>query len=340
MSTVELSDVLSDFARTMVTDFPIQGILDELVTRIVDVLPVTAAGVTLISPGVNPRYIAASNGSALRFEQLQTDLGEGPCVAAYESGVAVSMPNLRGDDRFPRFSVSAVEAGLEAVFTFPLNPGTRRLGALDLYRDETGPLDADAMAAAQTLADVAAAYLLNAQARADLEETSERSIDAALHDPLTGLPNRVLMTQTLDHALLRRQRTGRVSAVMSVDLDGFKAINDTYGHQAGDALLVTVAERLAAALRPGDTVARLAGDDFLILLEDLANSTQADAVADRVHAAMTAPFEVSGADVQVTACVGIALGDRDGLTPAQLIHEADVAMYRAKRHEDGGRGNP
>src|ERR1700730_11125263 len=90
----QLADLLSEFARTLVTDFPIQAILDHLVVRIVDVLPITAAGVTLISPGVNPRYVAASDESALRFEQLQTELGEGPCVAAYRTGEAVEGADL------------------------------------------------------------------------------------------------------------------------------------------------------------------------------------------------------------------------------------------------------
>jgi len=159
----------------MVTDFPIQGILDRLVVRIVDVLPITAAGVTLISPGTVPRYVAASNGTALRFEQLQTELGEGPCVVAYETGAAVTVPDLRAEDRFPLFGPRALAQGMEAVFTFPLRDGDAQIGALDLYRDAPGPLDAGSMAAAQTLADVAAAYLLNAQARADLHEASDRA---------------------------------------------------------------------------------------------------------------------------------------------------------------------
>src|SRR6202011_229308 len=95
-----LSDVLSEFARTLVTEFPIQAILDRLVVRIVDVLPVTAAGVTLITPGSEPRYVAASDNAALRFERLQTELGEGPCLVAYEGGQAVAIPDLRQDDRF------------------------------------------------------------------------------------------------------------------------------------------------------------------------------------------------------------------------------------------------
>src|ERR1700733_606294 len=88
----ELSDVLSEFARTMVTNFPIQGILDHLVRRIVDILPISAAGVTLVSPGVEPRYVAASDPSALRYEMLQSELGEGPCLAAFETGESVSVP--------------------------------------------------------------------------------------------------------------------------------------------------------------------------------------------------------------------------------------------------------
>src|ERR1700691_6574421 len=99
----QLSAVLREFARTMVTEFPIQTILDRLVERIVDVLPVSAAGVTLISPGVGPRLIAASDEAAFRFEDLQSELGEGPCVLAYQTGEAVAVADLQSEDRFGRF---------------------------------------------------------------------------------------------------------------------------------------------------------------------------------------------------------------------------------------------
>ena len=141
----QLSGVLSEFARTMVTEFPIQAILDRLVQRIVGVLPITAAGVTLISADAHPHYVAASNESALRYEKLQTEVGEGPCLAAYHQGEAVAVPDLNHDTRFPRFAPRALEAGLVAVFTFPLRHGDHQLGALDLYRDVAGALDPGAM---------------------------------------------------------------------------------------------------------------------------------------------------------------------------------------------------
>jgi diguanylate cyclase (GGDEF)-like protein len=330
MATDDLAEVLSEFARTMATDFPIQGILDHLVQQIVGIMPVSAAGVTLIAPGTSPRYIAASNESALRFEQLQTDMGEGPCLAAYYGGEAVIVPDLTDDERFPVFGPRALEAGMAAVFTFPLHHGEQRLGALDLYRDVPGSLSPTSMSTAQTLADVAAAYLLNAQARADLQDSSDRSREAALHDALTGLPNRTLILERMEHASRRGRRSNTTSAVFFIDLDRFKQVNDVYGHGVGDELLVAVGERLSAALRPGDTLGRLYGDEFVILCEDLDEPSQADAIAARADAALLRPFDLSDAEVSITASIGIAFMGRGGGSPDQLLHDADRAMYQAK----------
>jgi diguanylate cyclase (GGDEF)-like protein len=329
-ATDDLADVLSQFARTMATEFPIQGILDHLVLQIVEIMPISAAGVTLISPGLRPRYIAASNGSALRFEQLQTELGEGPCLAAYDAGEAIVVPDLREDRRFPTFSPRALEAGMAAVFTFPLHHGELRLGALDLYRDRPGSLSPGLMRTAQTLADVAAAYLLNAQARADLQDSSDRSREAALHDPLTGLPNRTLILERLEHAFLRGQRSNKTSALFFIDLDQFKQVNDAHGHGVGDELLVAVGERLSGVLRPGDTLARLYGDEFVVLCEDLDGPSQADAIAARADAALVLPFVLSDIEITITASIGIAFTGRGSDSPEQLLSAADRAMYRAK----------
>ncbi len=332
MATEQLSVVLGEFARTMLTDFPIQKILDHLVKRIVDIMPVTAAGVTLIFPGADPRFVAASDTFALRCEQLQSELREGPCLAAYHSGEAIAIPDLTRDDRFRRFTVQALAAGLRAVFTFPLNHEDLRLGALDLYRDRPGDLSAEAMTTAQTLADVAAAYLINAQTRADLQDSSDQSREAALHDPLTGLPNRVLILERLEHAFRRGRRSGHTTAVFFLDLDRFKLINDTYGHRVGDELLIAVAQRLTTVLRPGDSVARLSGDEFVVVCEDLEDSTDAGDIAVRFQDTLARPFVLSSLELQIDASVGIAFSGRGSDVPEELIHEADLAMYRTKRH--------
>lgn len=328
----QLSSVLTDFARTMVTDFPIQGILDHLVERIVEIMPITGAGVTLISPATKPRYIAASDPAALRYEQLQTEVGEGPCLIAYGTGEAVAVPDLAADERFDLFGPPALDAGLAAVFTFPLHQGDSELGALDLYRTTPGPLDNHDMATAQILADVTAAYVVNAQARADLQESSDRSHHISVHDALTGLPNRILLLERLDHALERSRRSRKVLALLFADLDRFKTVNDTHGHRVGDELLVAVAERLTELLRPGDTLARMSGDEFVILCEDLADESQAEMIAKRVVDALSVTFELAGVGVAISASVGIAFAGSGERVPQHLIEDADAAMYQVKRN--------
>jgi diguanylate cyclase (GGDEF)-like protein len=217
------------------------------------------------------------------------------------------------------------------VFTFPLRHGHEQLGALDLYRDTPGALDATAMDAAQTLADVAAAYLLNAQQRAALSKAAEQSRERAMHDELTGLPNRGLLLERINHAVLRGRRSGKLAAVLFADLDSFKAVNDLHGHRVGDGVLVAVAARLTAVLRPGDTLARLSGDEFVILCEDLDAPTQVDAIAARVIAALAPSFEAAGACVDVTASVGIAFSGRGDQLAETILDDADRAMYQAKR---------
>jgi len=331
-----VSEVLSDFARTLLTDFSIQAILDHLVLRMVDVLPVTSVGVTLSAPGIHPRFIAASNAAAFRFEQLQCELGEGPCVLAFQTGEPVAVADLREDDRFPRFSERALAEGLAGVFAFPLRDRDRQIGALDLYRATPGQLDARAQSTAQTMADVAAAYVLNSQARTDLRAASALARASALHDALTGLPNRTLLVERLEHSILRCRRSKKVAAVLFADLDRFKAVNDTYGHHIGDELLQAVAERLTALLRPGDTLARLAGDEFVILCEDLDNPSQVEPIAARIDLALSVPFVVSGIEVRMSASVGIAFAGQGGDGSETVLQDADVAMYQAK-HQGGAR---
>lgn len=164
--------------------------------------------------------------------------------------------------------------------------------------------------------------------------TERKNVEAqlahgALHDPLTGLPNRVLFHDRLAHALERRARQAGPAAVLLIDLDRFKVINDSLGHPVGDRVLVTVAQRLEACLRPGDTVARLGGDEFAMLLEGLHAPAEATHVADRLQETLRTPIDIGGREVYTSASVGIAM-TKPGTTPAEVLRDADMAMYRAK----------
>ncbi len=332
----QLTAVLVEFARTLGTDFSIQKILDHLVLRIADILPVTGAGVMLMGARNELHFVAASNDVVQRIEGLQNELGEGPCLEAYRRGQAVAISDLGADSRFPCFSPRARAEGLAAVFTFPLRLNSDRLGALDLYRSTPGPLNEPDMEAAQVLADVAAAYLFNAQGRINASVAVAQSNHRSLHDPLTGLPNRTLIEELLEQAVARSRRSHSSAAVLFLDLDGFKGVNDRYGHFVGDELLCAAAKRLTAVLRPGDTLARLGGDEFVVLCEDLSSSSQAETVAERITSALGKPFEVGNRSVSVTASVGVAFSGPGQDIPQSLLRDADLAMYQAKS-SGGGR---
>jgi diguanylate cyclase (GGDEF)-like protein len=326
----QFSAVLSGFATTLATELSPPEILDNLVLQVVDLLPVSGAGFTLISTTRAPHYVAASDSEALCFEQLQTDLLQGPGIAAYASGEPVLVTDLRTDDRYPRFAPAALAAGLGAVFAFPLQHGNDRFGALDLYRGSPGGLTTRDLEMAVTLADVAAAYLLNAGVREEARRTAERFRHGALHDALTGLPNRLLLAERLEHAAARSSRSRTDAAVLFIDLDHFKAINDEHGHRVGDQLLLAVARRLTQAMRSGDTLARLGGDEFVLLCEDLARPSDAYVIAQRMQQCFAQPFILAELTVGITASIGVAYAGWGAAISERLITDADAAMYRAK----------
>ena len=169
-----------------------------------------------------------------------------------------------------------------------------------------------------------------------LREQAERLEQMAYHDALTKLPNRVLLADRLQQALAQGRRTGRLLAVCYMDLDHFKPVNDTYGHEAGDRLLVEMARRLTAALRADDTVARLGGDEFVVLLPGLQSMGECEMLVDRLLGCLAAPFAVGdGVQVTLTGSIGVRVVSSAGGEPEALLRDADQALYAAK---EGGRG--
>jgi len=152
----------------------------------------------------------------------------------------------------------------------------------------------------------------------------------AFRDPLTSLPNRALFMDRLQHALTRTERRGERLAILFLDLDRFKVVNDSMGHGVGDQLLIGVSQRLAACLRPEDTIARLGGDEFAILLEDVKDDKGPTSVADRLTAELQQAFSCEGREVVITVSIGIAMSTARRMTPEDILRDADLAMYHAK----------
>jgi len=153
----------------------------------------------------------------------------------------------------------------------------------------------------------------------------------AYHDPLTQLPNRVLLTDRLQQAMAQTRRDQKHLAVCYLDLDGFKAINDIHGHRQGDLVLIEVARRLKSCVRAADTVARLGGDEFVLLLGDLADVEECEHTLDRVITALKTPFDIAGQSPLLSASLGVTLYPDDDSDPDALIRHADQAMYNAKQ---------
>ncbi len=184
----------------------------------------------------------------------------------------------------------------------------------------------------EQLVEIVAGILLSAAVRFGAEDAIRHQ---AMHDPLTGLPNRALFNDRLEHALRRRSQSAGFVAVMIVDLDSFKVVNDSLGHLVGDQLLMAVAKRFTGSLRGFDTVARLGGDEFAILFDDLEAADQAGRVAQRVLDSLVGPLALPDREVVIGASVGIALTDRTDTRTDRLLADADAAMYRAKREGKG-----
>ena len=184
-----------------------------------------------------------------------------------------------------------------------------------------------AVSGPREVADLAAEFNAMVASRTDFEE---RLVHQTLHDDLTGLPNRSLLQDRLGHALAKTARSGRFVGVLFVDLDRFKVVNDALGHDAGDKVLVDVADRLSQTMRRGDTVARLGGDEFVVLCENLLNPEQAEAIAERLMKALKLPFRTESGAIVLSASVGVAIGSDVKSDAVGLLRDADAAMYKAK----------
>ena len=265
-----------------------------------------------------------------------------PAIQPIDAGVA-GLLRRRGatvvleDYRSWAGGVPAVrDAGFTSVVAIPIRSAGVLTGSLIVGTFRARAWAGHELESLELLAAQAGAALDLARLFAERDAFQEQLTHQAFHDGLTGLPNRSLFLDRLSHARARAARAGSYQAVLFVDLDRFKTVNDSLGHAAGDVLLMQVARRLGACLRPDDTLARYGGDEFTVLLEGLVTDGEAAEIAERLLEAMGNRFTVDGQDIFISASVGIAVAAPTDAEVRDLVRDADLAMYRAKRHGLGG----
>lgn len=311
---------------------PLPDILSRISSMLEALIPRTRCSVVLMKDGrlhtAAAPHLPAAYSQAL--DGLPIGPTAGPCGRACHTGETVITEDIATDPDWDDHRQLALPHGLRACWSMPIpsNAGGV-LGSFAIYRVEPSApsaRDLELMRMATQLAAVAIEHRL-------LTDQLEHQ---AHHDALTGLPNRLLFQDRLKQALVQAKRKKQQVAVLYMDLDRFKNINDMLGHCAGDALLQHAANRLSACIRKSDTLARVGGDEFVAVIGELENSQDAMRVSTELTKALRAPFQIEGQEVFVSVSLGISIYPTDALDGESLMANADSAMYRAK---DSGRDN-
>jgi diguanylate cyclase (GGDEF)-like protein len=262
--------------------------------------------------------------------------GRGACGMAFRSGTACIINDYLADPRCQAFHGQAIKDGTKSGASFPLYARGQVVGMLVFVATEKDTFTPEFAELLQRLADNVS-FALENFARVDEKAQADQRIEyLASHDSLTNLPNREMFNGMLRRAIDAAQRYERRFAVLFIDLDRFKIINDSLGHDAGDMLLVEIGERLRKALRSSDVVARLGGDEFVVILEEAAEQHEVERIATELLSVLSQPMQLSGHECHTTASIGIAMYPSDGSDLQTLTKNADMAMYLAK--EDGKNG--
>ncbi|KWV59003.1 diguanylate cyclase [Bradyrhizobium macuxiense] len=303
----------------------------------------TSTTIALVQPGSDYLEIVATAGptaEGARQVTLSTNKahpeGRGACGRAFRSRKACIINDYFADAQAAAFHERARLDGTKSGASFPLIIDGEVVGIMIFVAVERDTFTPEFAEVLQRLADNLA-FALEGFDRADEKNKADERIEyLASHDSLTNLPNREMFNELLRHAISTADRQRRQFAVLFIDLDRFKVINDSLGHDAGDMLLIAIAGRLSGSLRASDVVARLGGDEFVVILEDAAERDDVERIAGELLISLSQPLQLSGHECHTTASIGIAMYPADGSDVQTLTKNADMAMYLAK--EDGKNG--
>ncbi len=249
---------------------------------------------------------------------------------AFRTGRSCISNDYLADQQDSAFYKMCCAAGAKSAAALPLYNAGKTIGCLLLVSREAQTFTPDFVELLQRLAGNVSFALENFEKAAERDRAEARIKYLATHDSLTGLPNRSMFNQLLSFSIANARRYQRQCAVLFIDLDRFKLINDSLGHAAGDKLLIEIAARANGVVRASDVVARLGGDEFVVLLNELSGSEQAVGVAHHLLTAFSKPLDLNGHECRVTGSIGIAMFPDDGTDELTLMKNADIAMYLAK----------
>ena len=320
---------VAQFGQLALEGTDIDALTDEATALMERVLDIDIGGVLKLLPGGDELLLISGVGL------VAEDVGKARVPTGHESqsgyalatGQPVVVDDWETETRF-RESQLQVDSEMRSAAAVLIKAKGDPYGVLGVGSRIPNSFTQDEVSFMQSIANVLANGI-------ERRRNEDRTQHEALHDPLTGLPNRNLFLDRLQHALSVAARRQTAVAVLFLDLDQFKLVNDSLGHAAGDELLAAVAPRIEEALRPGDTVARFGGDEFAVLAEDIGNERGATRIAERIAEVLTQPFILREREHFVSASVGIAIGAGQE-PPEALIRDADSALYRAKERGRGG----
>jgi diguanylate cyclase (GGDEF)-like protein len=299
----------------------------------------TSTTIALAEPGEEFLRIAATKGeNAERVKSTRFAIsaarpeGRGSTGTSFRTKRPCIINDYLTDERTKHWHTLAGEGGTKSGASFPLLKGDNALGVLLFLSSEKDAFTDELVDLLARLAENISFALENFDRDAEKREADEQIQHLATHDALTGLPNRAMFNELLDFSIKSARRNGRKCAVLFIDLDRFKVINDTLGHAAGDALLIEVGQRLRTSVRESDVVVRLGGDEFIIILNEISDRDQAALIARKILSAVSPGMILAGHEGHTTASIGIAVFPSDGTDVETLTKNADMAMYLAKEH--------